>query len=589
MSEPGAEKILSENRYEGSAASPGVATGPLVIFRPDELVVRRRKIKPEEVTAEIARLEQALFETRRQIQDIRTHLSESLDDKDASIFDAHLLVVEDATLIEAVKKQLAEQLLSVDYIYQQVTKSFVRQLNNVDDEYLRERASDIGDVSRRVLRNLKGRKGAKLLELDAPSIILAHDLTPSDTAMLDRKLVLGFITEAGSMTSHTAIMARSLNLPAVVGARDLVEKLESGLDVLLDGYEGVLIVHPSEQTKYAYGQLEIKRHAVEVQLDALRETMAITKDQRHIIVSANVELPEDLPLIQQNGAEGVGLYRTEFLYLNRLDFPSEDEQVTVYRQVAQASKPHSMIVRTLDVGGDKILANLSLEEEANPFLGWRGIRLCLGRPDIFKTQLRAICRAAVEGNVRVMFPMITALEELHQAKAMLREVQEELKSKNVEQGNLEIGIMIEVPSAALIAEQLAKEVDFFSIGTNDLIGYTLAVDRVNEKVANLYQPAHPGLLRLIRLVVEAAHRNNIWVGVCGEMAGDIVLTAALLGLGVDELSTGSIFVPRIKRVIQSLSYEDCRRLSEELMNNGTAEQNEMVLRKMAKELYSELF
>jgi phosphotransferase system enzyme I (PtsI) len=578
-----------ETRLLGTPASPGVAIGPILVLRPDELVVRRRKIKPQDLPNEIIRLEQALVQTREQILEIKEELASKLGEHDAVIFDAHLLVVEDSTIIEAVKEQLWEKQYCVEYIYQTITKSFAKQMLAIDDSYLRERANDIVDVSKRVLRNLMGVQVGQIVQLETPSLIVAHDLTPSDTVTLDRKSVLGFITEVGSRTSHTAIMARSLNIPAIVGLRDALDKIESGSEALIDGHSGELILFPSETTKYTYGQQESKREKVNEGLEVLRETFAITSDQRRVIVSANMELAEDLPLVQENGAEGIGLYRTEVLYLNRVELPNEEEQTAAYQHVARAVKPNSVIIRTLDVGGDKVVTNLSVEPELNPFLGWRGIRFCLDQIDLFKTQLRAICRASVEGNVRVMFPMITEVQEVRRARALLREVQDSLRSEGVPlPEKMETGIMIEVPSAALTADALAKEVDFFSIGTNDLIQYTLAVDRVNERVANLYQPAHPAIVRLIQRVVEAAHSNNIWVGVCGEMAGDVLLTPMLLGLGVDELSTGAIFVPRIKSVIQRLSYADMQQLAQQLCANHTTEENVRALEELAQRVFPEL-
>jgi len=578
-----------EIRYKGTAVSPGIAIGPLVLLYADEHIIRKRRIRPEDVAGEIARFEAALLKTRQQIQVIRNELASSIGETDASIFDAHILLLEDTSLIESVKEQLVSRLVNVDFAYEQVVRSYTRKMRELDDDYFRERAGDFLDVSRRVLRNLQGKVDAELRNLDAASVVLAHDLSPSDTAGMDRKLVLGIATEAGSRTSHSAIMARSLNLPAVVGLREIIGKFEPGIEVLLDGYEGLLIVNPTEQTKHEYGQREKIHEAVEVKLDALRETLPVTLDQRRIIVSANVEIIDDLPLIKEHGAEGVGLLRTEYLFLNQNESPSEDQQVDMYRQMAQACKPHHIIIRTLDVGGDKKRPHLGIEQEINPFLGFRGIRYSLGRPEIFRTQLRAICRASAEGNVRVMFPMVCDLSELKAARKLLDEVREELRQQNVPQAEkLEVGVMIEVPSAALTADILARHVDFFSVGSNDLIQYTLAIDRGNENVANMYQPAHPAVLRLLQTVVEAAHRNNIWVGVCGEMASDVILVPALIGLGVDELSAGPASIPRIKRAIQALNYEEARQLVARCVLNESAEANQAELEQMARRLYSEI-
>jgi phosphotransferase system enzyme I (PtsI) len=580
---------LPEHIYKGTAVSPGIAIGPVLLLFADEHIIRKRRIRPEDVPGEITRFEAALLKTRQQIQAIRNQLASSIGEADASIFDAHILLLEDTSLIESVKEQLQSRFVNVDFAYEQVVRSYTRKMRELDDDYFRERAGDFLDVSRRVLRNLQGKVDTELHSLDAPSIVLAHDLSPSDTAGFDRQLVLGIATEAGSRTSHSAIMARSMNLPAVVGLRDTIGKFEPGIEVLIDGYEGLLIVNPTEQTKYEYGQCEKLHHDVDVKLDALRETIPVTLDQRRVIVSANVEILEDLPLLKEHGAEGVGLLRTEYLFLNQDVSPSEDQQTEMYVQMAQASKPHHLIIRTLDVGGDKKRPHLGIEQEVNPFLGYRGIRYSLGRPDIFLTQLRAICRASAEGNVRIMFPMVCDLSELKAARHLLDQVRDELRQQNVPQAErLEVGVMIEVPSAALTADVLARHCDFFSVGSNDLIQYTLAIDRGNENVAAMYQPAHPAVLRLLQTVVEAAHRNNIWVGVCGEMAADVVMMPALIGLGVDELSAGATSIPRIKRAIQALNYEESRQLVSRCVLSESAGENQRELEEMARRLYPEI-
>lgn len=579
----------AEERYKGTPVSPGIAVGPLVLLYADEHIIRKRRIRPEDVNGEITRFEAALLKTRQQIQTIRTQLAGSIGEAEASIFDAHLLSLEDSSLIESVKEMVNSRLVNVDYAYEQVVRSYTRKMRELDDDYFRERAGDFLDVSRRVLRNLQGKFETELQSLDAPSIVLAHDLAPSDTAGLDRKLVLGIATEVGSRTSHSAIMARSLNLPAVVGLREIIGKFEPGVEVLIDGYEGLLIISPTEQTKYEYGQREKLHHDVEVKLDALRETLPVTLDQRRIIVAANVEILDDLPSLKEHGAEGIGLLRTEYLFLNQDESPSEDQQMEMYRQMAQASKPHHVIIRTLDIGGDKKRPHLGIEQEVNPFLGFRGIRYSLGRPEVFRAQLRAICRASAEGNIRIMFPMVSDLGELKAARHHLDEVREELRQKNVPQADkIDVGVMIEVPSAAMTADLLARHVDFFSVGSNDLIQYTLAVDRGNENVAGLYQPAHPAVLRLLQTVADAAHRNNIWVGVCGEMASDVVLMPALVGLGIDELSATASSIPRIKRAIQTLNYEESRQLVARCVLNDSAEINQAEMEKMARRLYPEI-
>ncbi len=578
-----------EKRYEGVGVAPGIAHGEVVIHWVDDEEIPLRKVDPEDLHLEIARFESALIATRAELLEIQQRIADAIGTKDASIFDAHLLVVEDRTLIDEVLRSLEHDRNNVEYIFHQVAEKYCHTLGQIDDPYLRERVVDIEDVARRVIRHLLGKAPHSLALQDKPHIIIAHNLTPSDTAMISRSMVLGFATETGSKTSHTAIMARSMDIPAIVGVHGICAELYTGDDVLIDGYNGLLIVNPSPETLREYGRLELEKEEVEEKLELIRDTVSTTSDGRHIILSANIELPDELDDVIESGAEGVGLYRTEFLYLNRTDPPDEEEQYANYRLVAERSKPHSVIIRTLDIGGDKVSKSLEIDSEENPFLGCRAIRFCLQNPDIFKIQLRAILRAAVIGNVRIMYPMISGLEELRRANALLDECKEELRASGTEYcHDIDVGIMIEIPSAALSADHLAREVKFFSIGTNDLIQYTLAVDRGNDRIAHLYEPTHPAVIRLIKGVVDAAHRHNIWVGVCGEMAGDIQLTPLLVGLGVDELSAGSAVVPRVKKAVQSLSLAACQSLATEAldMDSGPAILQRCV--EMAESHYKEL-
>ena len=560
-----------EKRFQGVAAAPGIAHAQVVIHWVDEEEIPRREITAEELPEEIARFESALIATRAELLEIQQRISDAIGSKDATIFDAHLLVVEDRTLIEEVLRGLEYDHQNVEYIFHQVTEKYCHTLREINDPYLRERVVDIEDVARRVIRHLLGKAPRNLPGQVGTHIIVSHNLTPSDTASINRELVLGFVTEQGSKTSHTAIMARSMDIPAIVGLPDICSHLTSGDDVLLDGYSGLIILNPTPETLHEYGGIELEKEAVEEKLDLIRETSSTTSDGRHIILSANIDLPEELDDVTESGSEGIGLYRTEFLYLNRSTPPDEEEQYKNYRLIAERSLPHSVIIRTLDIGGDKETGSLDMAEEQNPFLGCRAIRFCLQNPEIFKTQLRAILRAAAVGNVRLMYPMISGLEELHRANAILEECKQELRERGAEfHTDPEIGVMIEIPSAALCADHLAREVKFFSIGTNDLIQYTIAVDRVNETIAHLYEPTHPGVIRLLKMIVDAAHKHNIWVGVCGEMAGDIKLIPLLLGLGVDELSASSSVVPRVKKAVQSLSISTCQSLAEEALTMGAS-------------------
>lgn len=570
--------------------SPGIARGQVHVVRDELDEVVRYRVASSQVTDEISRFETALIQTRMQILEMQQRIAESIGAKDAAIFDAHLLVVEDRTLIDEVLRKLETDLCNVEWIFQEVATRYAETLNKIDDPYLRERALDIQDVTKRVIRNLQGKAPKTFLALTEPHILVAHNLTPSDTASMNRAKVLGIATDLGSRTSHAAILARSLNIPAVVGLHDITAKLETGQHVLLDGNDGCLIVDPTPETLARYVAIESRRAKVTAKLKELRETTSTTRDGRHIVLSANIELPEDVGAVAANGAEGIGLYRTEFLYLNRTTLPTEEEQYETYRRVAERVRPNPLIIRTFDLGGDKLApGTVDITDELNPFLGWRAIRFCLENVEVFKTQLRAILRASVVGNVKIMFPMISGLDELRRAITILGECKEELRSAKIDASEkIEVGAMVEIPSAAICASVLAPEVDFFSIGTNDLIQYALAVDRVNEKIAHLYQPTHPAVLRLLKMIADAGHANNIWVGVCGEMAGDIALVPLLLGLGVDELSTAAILVPRVKRAVQSLEIPECRRLVEEAFHLNTAAEILARCLELAEKRYGDL-
>ncbi len=577
-----------EKIFVGIAVAPGIGQGPLYLHHADDEEPPCTDLLDEEIPNEVVRFEAALIATRAEIIEMQQKIAQAIGAKDASIFDAHLLVVEDRTLIDEVLKMLEAKKQNIEHIFLSVANRYSDTLSKIDDPYLRERAYDIHDVTRRVLRHLMGKSGRPLSTVKYPHIIAAQNLTPSDTALLNRDFVLGFATEGGSKTSHTAIMARSLDIPAVVGLDDFLPHLREGQTVLVDGYRGRVVINPSPATLEEYGQIETRKEAVEERLSHLRETLSTTQDGRRVVLSANMELIEDLPSVKESGSEGIGLYRTEFLYLNRLDYPTEEEQYEVYAKVAQTTLPHSVIIRTMDIGGDKFVGNE--RKEANPFLGCRAIRLSLDDVAVFKTQLRAILRASVSKNVRIMYPMISSLEELRQANAILEECKNALRGEGQDfDENIEVGVMIEVPSAALCADLLAREVRFFSIGTNDLIQYTIAVDRVNEHIAHLYQPTHPAVLRLIKMVVQAAHSAGIWVGVCGEMAGDVALTPLLLGLGIDELSASAPSVPRIKRAVQALNQSECERLVDELFTHETADTILAGVEAHARSRYEELF
>jgi phosphotransferase system enzyme I (PtsI) len=576
--------------FRGMAVAPGIAEGKVLIHRQEEEVLPFRDLKENELDAEVARFEAALFATRTEIKALQERLAQSPAAGDAGIFDAHLLVLEDPSLIEEVLKLIRKERHNAEFVFHSVSQKFIRTLAAIDDPYLRERAIDLDDVTRRVLRHLLGKSGQRLGGHDRSHIIVADELTPSDTATLNRENVAGFVTEKGSKTSHTAIMARALGIPAIVGLEGITSSLESGCTILMDGYSGKIFLNPTPATRAAYQSLAAEKEHVEEGLESLRSSDPVTWDGRRIMLAANIEIPEELDEVADSGAEGIGLYRTEFLYFNRTVPPDEEEQYAVYRQVAERIAPHPVIIRTLDIGGDKPTECLDLGHEENPFLGCRAIRFCLNNPEIFKTQLRAILRAGIHGNVKMMFPMISGFEELLHAKALLAEAASELRAAGKPfLENMELGLMIEVPSAAIMARMLAPEVKFFSIGTNDLLQYLMAVDRGNERIAHLHDPANPAVVRILKDVVDAAHEAGIWVGVCGELAGDLEFTPMLLGLGIDELSTGAAMVPRIKKAIRSLDMEACRQLVAHALSGERAAEIYARTTGLARTRYPDLF
>ena len=552
-----------ETIFRGIPVSAGICRGKLLVLDKPHHTIPQHTLSETEVAEELSRLERALIQTRHQLHDVQRQLVESVGAAQGSIFDAHLLVLEDPMLIDEAVKLIREQKVNAGQAFQTVGERYAAALAKVDDEYLRERAGDMRDVISRVLNLLTGHtEEVDLRQLKEPCIIIAHDLTPSKTAQLDRQKVLGFGTDVGSKTSHTAILARSLRIPGIVGLKKASEQLETGDFALLDGFNGVIIVNPTDQTLFEYGQLERRHVTLEEKLHDVLAMPAVTLDNHRVLLSANIEQANDAQTVKASGAEGVGLFRTEYLFINRDSPPGEEEQFQAYRQCALALKPSPVVIRTLDLGGDKLLSSLAVPTEMNPFLGWRAIRFCLQQNDIFRAQLRAILRASAEGNVKLMYPMISGLDELTQANALLENCKAELRAEQIAfDDKLEIGAMIETPSAAVIADSLAKRVQFFSIGTNDLIQYTLAVDRMNEKIAHLYEPTHPAIVRLIKTTVDAAHAHKVWVSVCGEMAGDPVFAPLLIGLGVDELSAAPPLLAQVKYLIRRLKFSDAKDLA----------------------------
>ena len=552
-----------ELELRGIGAAPGIVAGPVLLLTADDEPLPEYAVAAEDVAREMLRLEAALIETRRQIHEVQQRVGEALGGESAGIFEAHLQVVDDPSFVDEVYREVREKRKNVEKVLFEVAERYVRTLRQMEDDYLRERAADIRDVSRRILRNLTGGGGDWLAGLETPRILVARDVAPSEMAGFDRRKVLGVVTEGGSPTSHVAIMARAMDLPAIVGVRGATARLADGDRVVLDGVRGILVVHPSPAREEAYGRIARSRAVIQKRLGALRDEAAVTLDGHAVDLAANIEMPADVDAVWARGARGVGLFRSEYLFLAGPGEPSEERQYEAYAEVARKIRPEAAIIRTLDLGGDKVAVAGKLAPEANPFLGWRAIRLCLDRPSLFKTQLRALLRASAHNpRLRILYPMISRAAEVDQANAILEECKAELAAAGQDfNPDVEVGAMIEIPSAALTADLIAPKVKFFSIGTNDLVQYTLAIDRGNERVAHLYEPTHPAVLQLIHRTVEAGRRHGIWTGVCGETAGNPVLVPLLLGLGVTELSASPGAVPLVKDVVRHLRLAEAQELA----------------------------
>ncbi len=564
------ETTKSEFVFHGIGASPGIAHGRAFVVARSEVEIPVYHIDPSQRDGEVARFDQALVQTRQQIIKMQQEIERSLGAEEARIFDAHLLVLEDQALIAETLRELDKNPRNIESCFREVGDRYVAAFGQIDDEYLRERASDIHDVVERVLHNLTGRAVANLSKLADQRILLKYDITTSETAALDRSGILGLVTDAGSRTSHAVIMARSMKIPAVVGVQDATHKVAHGDWLIVDGYDGLVVVNPCEQTLFRYGKLQLRRRTLEKRMLASARQPAETLDHCKVALLANIESADEVERSREAGAEGVGLFRTEYLFLQTDFAPSEEVQYAAYRKVAEFYGSQPVVIRSIDLGGDKPVrwATFGETPEANPFLGYRAIRFCLENIPIFKTQLRAVLRASAHGNVRLMFPMISGVTELERALAILEETRDELRARGLPfNPKMQVGSMIEIPSAALVSDVLARKCDFFSIGTNDLIQYLLAVDRVNPRTAHLYEPTHPAVLRTLKSVFDAAHAAGIKAAVCGEMAGDPVLVPVLLGLGADELSVSPASLTGVKYLVQNMTMSDAVTLAEAALRN----------------------
>ena len=575
---------------KGIAVSPGVVIKDAFILESEGYRIPRHLIKEDEIPKEISRLEEATTAAWKEIEKLENRVSENLGSQIASIFATHKLMLQDELLLREFSKKVEEHKFSAEYAVSLVLRVYIKKFETVDDPYLSARVADIYDIEKRLLRNLLGEKREELKNLTKEVVVVAHDLSPSQIASLDTTKVRGFVTDLGSRNSHAAIVARALGIPAVVGLETATVDIFGGDRIIIDGNRGDVIVRPDETTIKEYQLIEKDFHVFEERITSeLKDLPAVTLDGREISILGNIEFPRDIIPNLNQGATGIGLYRTEFLFLGSNESPTEEEHFKAYAQAVQELGGKPLIIRTVDLGGDKFFPANS-NTELNPFLGCRSIRYCLEHPDIFKTQLRAILRASALGNAKIMFPLISSLQELRKAKDIVKEVMEELNQKGIDfDEKIEIGIMIEVPSAAMVADDLAKEVDFFSIGTNDLIQYTMAVDRGNEKVAHLYSPAHPAILKLLRMAIKAAEENNIKIGICGEMGGEVEYTILLLGLGLREFSVApAMIIPEVKKIIRSVTYERAKEAAETVCSYNDPAKTIEYLRNIVREIIPEL-
>ncbi|WP_373836152.1 phosphoenolpyruvate--protein phosphotransferase [Jeotgalibaca arthritidis] len=555
-----------ENRLMGIAASDGIAIGKAYLLTEPDLTFAKKTIDNPE--GEITRLLDSFENAKSEVQAIRDHVAIAVGEEEAQVFDAHVMVLSDPEMLDTIKSNITDNKVNAEQALADVSGMFIAMFEGmVDNPYMQERAADIRDVTERVMGHLLGVKIPSPATIKEEVVIVAKDLTPSDTAQLNRRYVKGFVTDIGGRTSHSAIMARSLEIPAVVGTKTITELAADGVMVIIDGLEGNIIVNPDEATLAEYKEKQTAFETQKEEWAKLKDAETVTKDGKHVELAANIGTPKDLQGVNDNGAEAIGLYRTEFLYMDSEQFPTEQEQFEAYKAVLEGMNGKAVVVRTMDIGGDKELPYLQLPEEMNPFLGYRAIRICLAEPDMFRTQLRALLRASVYGKLRIMFPMIATLNEFREAKQML----EEEKAKLVAEGQsvsdeIEVGIMIEIPAAAVLAHQFAKEVDFFSVGTNDLIQYTMAADRMNERVSYLYQPYNPAILTLLKHVIDSAHAEGKWVGMCGEMAGDQTAVPLLLGLGLDEFSMSASSILKTRSLLAKLDSKEMEALAHKAIN-----------------------
>ncbi|MCG7340438.1 phosphoenolpyruvate--protein phosphotransferase [Staphylococcus auricularis] len=569
------------NYMKGIAASDGVAIAKAYLLVEPDLSFDKEQIT--DVESELEKFRNAIETTKVELTKIRNNAEQNLGADKAAIFDAHLLILDDPEIINPVEDKIKNDKVNAPTALTEVTDQFVSIFESMDNEYMKERAADIRDVSKRVLAHILGVELPNPSMIDESVVIIGNDLTPSDTAQLNKAYVQGFVTNIGGRTSHSAIMSRSMEIAAVVGTKSITEEVKQGDMIIVDGLTGEIIINPTDDEVIAYQNKRERFFEDKKELQKLREEDSVTADGTQVELAANIGTPDDLDGVIENGAQGIGLYRTEFLYMGRDELPSEEEQFEAYKKVLETMDGKRVVVRTLDIGGDKELPYMNLPKEMNPFLGYRAIRLCLDQPDIFRPQLRALLRASTYGKLNIMFPMVATIQEFRDAKALLEEEKANLEQEGVEvSDDIELGIMVEIPSTAALADVFAKEVDFFSIGTNDLIQYTMAADRMSERVSYLYQPYNPAILRLVKQVIEASHKEGKWTGMCGEMAGDEVAIPLLLGLGLDEFSMSATSILKARRQIANLSKNEMNELSNRAIDCATADEVQTLVKQYAK-------
>lgn len=569
-----------EQVLHGVAASPGIAIGKAyLVDRRKREIPRFFLVDLRHVPEEVERFHEATRRSQEELREIQGRIRDSVLEEHTQILEAHIRMLQDRSLTQETVRRIREERINAEWALSKTLERFKSVLMASQDEYLRSRVADLDFVGERILRNMEGVAQDSMAQIQEEVVVVAHDLSPADTAQMNRNVIKGFVTNMGGRTSHTAIIARSLGIPAVVGLEKVAETVHTGDTIIVDGFRGVVVISPRAETVKDYLDRRSRYQVVEEELLAFARLPGETLDGHRVTLHANIEMPDEIPVVLGHGGEGIGLYRTEFLYLNRTDMPSEEEHYRIYKEVVERTAPYPVTIRTLDIGGDKLRVDSGGEGETNPALGLRAIRFSLKEVDVFKTQLRGILRASAHGRVRIMFPMISGLSEIREAKKILEQVKEELGREGVPfDQQIPVGAMIEIPSAVSIADFLAREVDFFSIGTNDLIQYCLAIDRVNEQVVYLYEPLHPAVLRMVRSTVEAAHRAGIPVAMCGEMAGESMYIPILLGLGLDELSMNAISIPMAKKVIRSVRMQECRLLAQKVFEFGTPEEIQRCIR-----------